>query len=351
MKRIGSLIGILFFLVACLDPFSFETSGEDVALVVEGQLNTSSGPHIMKISKSLAFGFKYFDPVSGADAHIVHGDETYDFIETEPGIYVIPKGQLSGKSGERYYVRIDLNGKVYESTPDILPIIQRADSAYWRKERDIVIQNNGIERIADVIKILVDTDINKPSEGGEVFVKWRVDELYLFTDFVCGIFDNAETCYIPISTINQNIQLYSSENLLLDRLVELPVFNKTTFPRVEFHGRHYFSVYQQSITRDAYLFWQKVNELTSQRGTVFDIPPASLTGNIRNINDDTEKVLGYFELASVDTVRTSIFPFEYKDAFDGFDYCNPFRRFEWPPECCFCNNLENSSLDRPEWIK
>src|SRR5690606_27742860 len=70
-----------------------------------------------------------------------------------------------------------------------------------------------------------------------------------------------------------------------------------------FLSRHYFNVRQTSISKSAYEYWRKVRELVNNTGSVFDTPPAPIYGNVSNVDDDTEVVLGYFEVARVAQTR------------------------------------------------
>ncbi len=62
-----------------------------------------------------------------------------------------------------------------------------------------------------------------------------------------------------------------------------------------FYEKHYFTLYQSAMTRDAIEYWRKVDILANQVGSIFDTPPAEINGNIKNLNNQDEKVYGYFQ--------------------------------------------------------
>ena len=347
---LGIAVFFLWF-TACIDPFEFDTSSSPSILVVDGQFTTSGGMQELRISSTLPFGDKFFDPVSGAEVTLHHDEEAEKYDEVDPGVYRLSGDGIIGVSGEEYFVEFKINGETYRSTPAIMPSPQPADTAFYRVEEDIVFQNNGIQRLAKVINVFIDTDIRRAEDKSGVYIKWLIDELYLFTDLVCSVFDNALTCYIPLATVNQNIQLFGSTDEGIDRLNAIKVFTKSIIPLVEFTGRHYFNVYQQAITKEAFEYWSLVQAVSVQEGTVFDTPPASIPGNIVNVNDESDKVLGFFELTSVDTVRTFIYAFEFKELYSLTVYCNPIRRFELKPECCECRTIPNATTIRPVWVR
>ena len=60
-------------------------------------------------------------------------------------------------------------------------------------------------------------------------------------------------------------------------------------------------------------FLAKVDEQTSRTGSIFDPLPASLEGNIYNINQPNELALGYFGASAVSYKRIVIVPMYLKE--------------------------------------
>jgi hypothetical protein len=63
--------------------------------------------------------------------------------------------------------------------------------------------------------------------------------------------------------------------------------------------RYSVNVKQLSISKQEYEFWNKLQISTENVGDVFGTQPFSITGNIKNVDDDKEPVLGYFQTGSV----------------------------------------------------
>lgn len=57
-------------------------------------------------------------------------------------------------------------------------------------------------------------------------------------------------------------------------------------------------VQQQSISVDACRFWRAVGNQIQNSGGVFDTLPATIQGNLANINDPKEQVWAFLELRS-----------------------------------------------------
>jgi len=306
---------------SCLDPIEFDVEENPNILVVDAVLNLTESTQQVILSRTLPFEQKFFNP----DVN------------------------LRLEEGETYILRITTaGGQRYASTPEVMPVLQRADTADSRFEREKVTLNTGVEITTDVLNTYLSTDITARIDE-EVFLKWYYDELYLFTEILCGPLDPVLTCYVPIDGNNQAFSLVRSSNVGGSRIEDVRVARKTEFPLTEFGNRHYFIIYQQSITKGAYEYWSKVQEVTRQQGTVFDKPPAAISGNIFNTEDPEDRVLGYFELMAVDTIRPFIFPAAFKEAITTETLCS-FTSGTFGPECCNCLRLPMASLDRPSWI-
>jgi len=102
------------------------------------------------------------------------------------------------------------------------------------------------------------------------------------------------------------------------------------------------------FTKEAYAYWDKVNEIAYLTGSIFDTPPAPIKGNIYNIKNEEEIVLGYFEVSSVDTLRmwtnrNDLNPLAI------YDRCNDEYLYQaWNDDACRdCLVLDNASTERP----
>lgn len=344
------MIGAILMTVACLDPIMFEASQNENLLVIDGQLNTSDEDQLVRLSRTVEFGDKYLDPVEGARMTL-HDNTTSDpYEEVEPGIYRLLSDRVDIVPGNSYHIEIQLSdGSMYQSVPAEMPAVQRADSAYFRIESGLVTTRVGSELEQRIVQIYVDSDIISLEEDA-VFLRWYVDEYYSFSEPFCGGLHQPKTCYVPVPGNPQDFTLFTTRDLALQRIEGLRVATKSMFPEVEFRGLHYFNVYQIAIDKNAYEYWEKVEEAVSQEGTVFDRPPARIRGNVFNADDNVEVVLGYFEVANTHIVRAGMLPSDYQTGLSRSPVCSPFQRFQWLPECCNCLLIPNSSTVRPSWF-
>ena len=344
------IIFICALLSSCLEPFEFEPNKDpEKILVIDGQLTNTLGPHYVRISQTKEFGKKFSEFIKGAEVNLIAQDAVYNYSENAEGAYVL--NDFNPEIGKEYYVEVTMpSGQVYTSNPAIMPEKVEPDSAYHQFDNDIVVSATGIELIAPVINVYVDTNIPNSIDGQTNYMRWFTEELFIFPEESCGGLHAPKSCYVSVPGNAQNISVLSTENIDGDKVIGLQVARKTKLPLVQFKTALFFSVIQYVIDKEAYNYWTKLSSLTSQSGTVFDLPPASLRGNIKNVSDPSEQVLGYFELATTDTVRTKVLTSEYKKNVNGIVYCSQFDRRNWPAECCQCLVLEGASTERPDWL-
>lgn len=348
MKQIIFLIILSCCLCQCLEPFEFDIEDADVekVLVVDGVLSNSSGPHTVTLSRTQAFGNKFIDPVLGARISL---NNQYNFVEAGNGEYVLDN--FTAQTGFDYSIQITLtDGSAYESRVAQMPQSVKPDSTFVRYEQDIVTSLTGNERISKVINVYLDTPLPNRENGQDYYLRWITEGLSVFPEESCGGLHMPKTCYVPDPPNAQNLILQSSENISGNRLMNQLVAQKSKYTNAEFKALYVFSTYQYSLTRESFEYWSDLKSIANQSGTVFDLPPAALQGNVMNQNDPTELVLGYFDVAAIDTVRARIIASEFRENINGVLTCSQFSRFSWPSECCQCLVLEGAGTVRPAWL-
>jgi hypothetical protein len=99
--------------------------------------------------------------------------------------------------------------------------------------------------------------------------------------------------------------LGNTNHLTSDRIIDYPLhFVSTETNRLRI--LYSLLVKQYAISQAAYEFWKMHDDLSENAGTLFDPIPSQVTGNIYNLNDPEEPVMGYFEASGVSTRRVFV---------------------------------------------
>ena len=121
------------------------------------------------------------------------------------------------------------------------------------------------------------------------------------------IVDSVSTCYLTesIETVYAaSTQLLTENNIYQNKLHY--VSDQT--PRLA--ERYSLLVEQYSLTDKAYEYWEKLAAQSSNSASLYETQPSSSQGNIYNVSNDDEKVLGCFYATQIQEKRIFV---EYED--------------------------------------
>ncbi len=289
------LLFLFPFLASCVDPYDPKLIGGEKYLVFEGTLTDAPGPY--RFALTLSAGYNsiesvYEERVQGAKIWVTDGAGTrIDFIDDGQGNFDSPAG-FRGKEGRIYTLTVDYDNQTYRSDPETLRPVPPIDTVYtsFRRIATPGTKING--------EFLVNLDVDDPI--GENYYQW--DWVHYERPNFCIIINASgvnywKRCCTPCWNI-----VNSAGKILIasDRLVDgrrLTGQQIAAAPNDDF-SPYYIKIGQQSLSRGAYQYWQTVRNLTGNVGSVFDIPPATLTGNLHEEKGGGRSILGYFQVSS-----------------------------------------------------
>jgi len=104
---------------------------------------------------------------------------------------------------------------------------------------------------------------------------------------------------------SSTILLGSSAKLAKDVIYQNPITAiVSTDEKIE--TKYSILLRQYALTSDAYNFWVNLKKNTEQLGSIFDAQPSNINGNLHNIANASEPVIGYISACSVQTKRIFI---------------------------------------------
>jgi hypothetical protein len=140
---------------------------------------------------------------------------------------------------------------------------------------------------------------NDPANQSK-FYRWEYSETWEFRlpfdvlNNICWISNNPNV-----------INIKSTLGLTQDRISRYPltfISNKTD----RLNEKYSILVNQYSLNEDEYVYWEKRQKITENVGSLYDITPAALPGNIYCIENPNETVLGYFSVSAISSKRIFI---------------------------------------------
>ncbi len=346
MRTIPILLFV--FICSCVEQIDFSAPSDVGVLVVDGQLSTMDTVHKITLSRTDRLGKQVFPPEDNAT--IVLFDEMNNsdqFLNVGNGQYELSSEKITPRVGGTYSIEITTqNGSVYQSMPEIIyPVPEIKDfSHHVTIEQELVDETRVLER--SFFNLSVSTDIDVPDQ---TFLKWDVEHVYIVTEISCGPLSAPKSCYI-YQPINENLFF------LLDgrRVAQGSEFSEQVVHQpldVSFGLAASFYVSQKSLTQRSFEYWQDVDRVVNNAGSIFEAPSAPVKGNIISVNNPGEQVLGFFSAVDEKRKLIIITRADLDTPYPPLPFCGVpgFPPEPLPPPCCNCLILENSSTERPDY--
>lgn len=310
MRSTFSFSALVYFLVlllfcwACTEPYDFESETNEEIIIVDGMITNLHKKHQIRLSRSYAFNST---PIAekGASVEVVSSDgNRYTFIEKADFIYESVTA-FAASAGKEYQLIIRTReGKTLHSTPLVLPPTAALENVFARAETN------------DLNQAGIGVYLNAESEYNAQLYRIEYEETYKvvaprwtpydavvtfegFSTFATNVIlreTEEQTCYafnpsskiILRSTINQVLDRIDEEEILF-----LPIDSAKLI--------HRYSVLVRLLVEDpqAYNYFETLKELSVKSASFFNnVQPGYLAGNVFNVEDENEKVGGFFRVSA-----------------------------------------------------
>jgi len=288
---------------SCIEQFIPETDEDLELLVVEGLITDQNEENIIKLSMSLPLGRKkVLKPLKGCLVSITDDrGQYYALKEKTAGTYVTNPATFRGATGRKYRLNIDTRSQsisgnhLYESAMmEMLPV-PSIDTVYYKKE--VIIQSELLSELEEGCRIYLSTS-DKTDKCR--YYRWDYAETWEFRlpfgvpNRVCWITENSK-----------KIDIRSTAAMQVNKVTDYPLLfisNTTDRLRVKYS----MMVNQYSLSEDEFQYWEKLQNISQNVGTLYDIIPANVPSNISCRQDPSQKVLGYFSVSARSSKRIFI---------------------------------------------
>lgn len=288
-------------LAGCLDPYTPpKTDNESSFLVVDGWIDVTNGKATVTLTRSLGLtALTDYPAETGAVVKLKDSEGAFiTMVEQSPGTYTTSHSFDITKT---YQLIFTAAGKNYVSDPVAM------------------VRNSPISKLdwsADDTRFQVIASTIDPGEGSRYY-RYAMEETFEYRAFFGSSYkfignqpafrfdeaDNITRCWRadPVSTI----VLTSTEGLSENRIEDFPVIQLEKGDRKLWHD-YSLLVRQIALDKAAYDYWSQLAKVSQSLGGLFDPIPFSLKGNVRNVFDPEEKVLGYFSGGEVSAARVRV---------------------------------------------
>lgn len=295
------LLVMLFF--SCRKPYNPEiTTVNSNVLVVEGMINIGSDSTIIKLSRTQPIGDKTKNkPEIGAVVTVESdANDKYVLAEKIQGSYVSPGLNLAKTKKYRLSIKTS-KGINYLSDYVEVKVTPPMDSLNYKATEDGV-------------QLYVNTH---DESNNSRYYRWDYNETWeIYAAYGSTLIwengrvndrdmvnNNITRCWRTNN--NHPISIASSAKLEKDLIYNAPIaFIKSDSEKVS--QKYSIRVRQYALTKEAYEFWENLKKSTESLGSIFDPQPSQLAGNIRNVSNASEPVIGYISAGTYSEKRIFI---------------------------------------------
>jgi hypothetical protein len=300
---------ILLIYSSCIYPFDPPSKDYENLLVVDAFLSDGDDPFEVNLSRSIPIDTDHIIPEENAQVSISdNSGNLYDLYEEDPGRY-LTSWDFHAQTGSMYQLHIQTtDGNQYESDTVYMRETPPIDSVFYRYEEKML--GESAEILPGLQIYLTTHDKN----NNTWYYRWDFQETWEFRsrynseqiwedDMVKGREEQVYLCWkYDRST---GVLVSTSKNLSEDIISEFPItYISNSTDRLE--SKYSILLKQYALSEASYNYWKEIEKVTENLGTLFDPQPSSILGNIYNINDEHDIVLGYFDAASVQEQRLFI---------------------------------------------
>lgn len=349
LVRILIVVVIGCMSVSCVDPFKFDTSLEDRAVIIEGVFtDVSAQEYFLEFNDMRYFEIKLNwasvvtntrdEFITGAEVELASDlNEFWDYTEVEPGIYKLIYPELKALPGVQYGLIVTLtDSTVFSSAFESLPADSQVGKVSFTENTEPQYVFEAGETVIDVVEG-VKVNIEMPEASGSETNYYRWDFL---TTWIL------EAALIPASSPFGLCWITEQYNLDEFRLLEVKdkvatenLFFLPTTGNLEVENGFSVRIRQLAISSGYHQFWEDLQNQQDQ-SDLFAPPPYNLPTNLTATADHVD-VYGYFgvgketnyiwylnlrELSYVPTFSAPCFPVVPGD--DIAPYCSNCLRYE-----------------------
>ena len=308
-KKFFLLFLTALLLHGCIEPYDFEAETFEDVLVLEANITDEFKRQEILLTRSFMVGEDTSRPQSAAVSVRDDGGNEYVFSEVAPGRYESIE-EFAAVANRNYRLHITSNRGRYESDATPLQESTGIDDLYARRTT-----YNGNDGVA----LLVD---NYNSADASGHFRYKYEETYKIIsrysyDFDM-IYENGQ--FVTVPKTKEETTCYNtvaSNDIILGATTSLQENNLEGFlvrfidSRNPISSRRYsILLEQQALSPEAFAYYQTLKKLAGSDNVFSQNQPGFVTGNVYNVNDPEEMVVGMFNVSSVSSKRIY---FNYND--------------------------------------
>ena len=302
MRILKYTLILSILLGSCVEPADIETGSSASLLVVQGSLTNEFKRHWVRVSSTVGLNDQR-DPTLQAIVWVTDDrSNRYNYSRNTEGVYesII---EFQGVVGRSYTLHVLQGLKEIVSTPQRLSSALPIDSIYVENitllDDEVVGERNGLQFFLDAANLGL----------GPVSLRYELTEAYVSRVPFPSVFiwdEPTQTAVRRETPLTTCYKQESGEDLLVastlsqsqNAIRQFPL-NFVPFDSEKVQSEYAVRVRQFVISPQTFEFYRTLNENNQSSGSLFDSQKGRVLGNLSVEGDESEQILGYFEVAGV----------------------------------------------------
>jgi hypothetical protein len=296
---------LLLIVDSCIEPFSPpEVNSDENYLVIDGFLNVSGTDSTrIELRRTQNVNVNAIPTIErGAQLAVEEENgETMPMTETGSAVYTLAPRQFNRTGKFRLRIKTK-DGQEYLSEfvgVSITPVI---DSVTYK-----------VDPVLNAAVFYVNTH---DAQNKTQFYRWKFEETWEYeAAYYSALMVRNDSVVVRPENINKcwgklksgSILLGSTVKLSSDVIKDLPL-NRVPILTNKLFIKYSILVRQYGLSRQAFEYWTDLAKTTQGTGSLFDVLPSQVTGNIRNVANSRLLAFGYFSAATEETRRFTVSP-------------------------------------------
>ncbi len=312
LQKTFVLLILTWALSTCIDPYTPVLEGYESLLVIEGVLTDEAVPYEVRLTRSVQNEDSVPERVTDATVYISDesGNKAYLALSGS-GSFVTNPAEFTGIAGNTYTLHVKTaDGREYASDPAVMLPVPGIKDIYYEEDNEY---SSDRSELLEGIRIYVDTE---QGSGENQYLRWEYEETWKFklADYKRFIFIS-DSVILPINEVKDICWKTVKSSAIIegsivpgnnDFIKRAPVCFIAPTKSDRLTLQYSILVKQYSLSKEAYEFWNNLQQVNEAGGSIFDEQPYPVISNITCLNDPHEKVLGYFQVSAVKQVRKYI---------------------------------------------
>jgi len=311
-------------LAACIKLYEPVIEQKDaIKYVISGQVSDGEEVQIINVSVTSPIGKPRFLPVTGCSVTVIDDKgNSYIAVDAGKGDYqcYIPETVLV--PGNAFKVEVTLpGGTLIASDFDKMQFCPELDTVYYLVKE---LPTNDPEVFIKGIQFYVDLNAEgSPSRNfrWEAIETWEYHSTWprewYYDGQIHHIWPPDYSRFVCWKTESvKNVFTLSTENLEQNAYRLFPLHYVDNFNTSRLVYGYSLLVRQYALSEAAYAYWDKLRINSNVQGGLYEKQPLAIKGNMHNITDPGQEVLGFFGASSVSSKRIFVsnvagLPIEY----------------------------------------